>query len=304
MAVDIDVVIENGVRVIGGGGSRFGVSLDTFVGNINENGEYTANTDPIVFNGDGIKQIAGIFAPNFTNVLNLVGFYMNDLEIITDEALMNMCAYSGVVDFGLDSLVEIKYAGAMELFSGCPLTEAHVDNLVRIDGDNAAQRMFAGHWDGSSVLKKARMNSLEYISGYYAANSLFAYNHQLDEILLPKLRVVRGEMAGYFMLEQTALKTYTFESLEEATGRACLAGLFDNCPELESVYFPKLKIVEETVFSERYNWSPDYPYQNAFGNCPKLREIHFRADMEDVIKGLFGYAQKWGAEQAQIIFDL
>lgn len=303
MAVDIDVVIENGVRVIDGG-TRFGVSLNTFVGKVNERGEYEANTDPFVFNGEGIKQIAGFFAPNFSGVSNLVGFYMNDLEIITDGALQNTCQNSGVVDFGLNSLVEIRYAGATQLFDGCLLEEAHVDKLVRIDGDYAAQRMFGGHWDGASVLKKASMNNLEYISGYYAANSLFAYNHQLDEILLPKLRIIRGEMAAYFMMEQTALKTYTFESLEEATGRACLAGLFDNCPELESVYFPKLQIVDETVFSERYDWSPDYPYQNAFGNCPKLREIHFRADMEDVIKGLFGYAQKWGAEQAQIIFDL
>lgn len=304
MAVDIDVVIENSVRVVDRV-SRFGVPMDTFLGNINDDGVYSMEKKPFVFNGIGIKSVNGEFNPSFWGDSLLVGFYINDLERITANNFNGTCGNTRVAEIGLDNLVEINGEhAAHSMFESCPLKEVHIDKLTRIVGDYAAHRMFAGPWDGLGVMERASFNSLEHIEGYYVAGGMFFYLKNLSEVSMPKLRVVRGEAACSYMFESTGLKTYTFESLEEATGRACLSGLFNNCQELETVYFPKLKIVDETAFSERYEWAPDTPYNNAFENCPKLREIHFRADMEDVIKGLFGYGQKWGATNAQIIFDL
>ena len=67
---------------------------------------------------------------------------------------------------------------------------------------------------------------------------------------------------------------------------------FQRCEKLESILFPELTQVIE----------PFNVY--TFNNCTALTEIHFRADMQATIEALTGYADKFGATNATIYFDL
>ena len=67
---------------------------------------------------------------------------------------------------------------------------------------------------------------------------------------------------------------------------------FRNCEKLESISFPALTQVTS-------------PFNNyTFNGCDALTEIHFRADAQTAIEAMTGYADKFGAPNATIYFDL
>ena len=80
-------------------------------------------------------------------------------------------------------------------------------------------------------------------------------------------------------------------------GSDCLNYCFYSCTSLTSVSFPSLTSVQTDSFG-----SASYNY--CFNNCTALTEIHFRADMQATIEAMTGYADKWGATNATIYFDL
>ena len=72
-----------------------------------------------------------------------------------------------------------------------------------------------------------------------------------------------------------------------------LQSTFQNCKCLTIISFPSLTSVQTN--------STD---GNTFYDCPNLTEIHFRADMQATIEACTGYADKFGAMNATIYFDL
>lgn len=67
---------------------------------------------------------------------------------------------------------------------------------------------------------------------------------------------------------------------------------FYNCSKLTTISFPSLTSVQTSSF------------YRAFNGCTILTEIHFRADMQATIETLTEYADKFGAMNATIYFDL
>jgi hypothetical protein len=72
---------------------------------------------------------------------------------------------------------------------------------------------------------------------------------------------------------------------------------FQYCKLLTTISFPSLTDVQTNSFSSS-------TYDGAFRNCTALTEIHFRADMQATIEAMSQYANKWGATNATIYFDL
>ena len=66
---------------------------------------------------------------------------------------------------------------------------------------------------------------------------------------------------------------------------------------MTTISFSALTSIESDAFG---NTSPTY----IFSGCTSLTEIHFRADMQATIEAMTGYANKWGASNATIYFDL
>ena len=71
-----------------------------------------------------------------------------------------------------------------------------------------------------------------------------------------------------------------------------MSSCFGECTSLTTISFPSLTSVQT------------YSFEDCFVDCTALTEIHFRADAQTAIEAMTGYADKWGASNASIIFDL
>ena len=73
--------------------------------------------------------------------------------------------------------------------------------------------------------------------------------------------------------------------------------MFRDCRKIATISFPSLIDVQTNSFGSSTS-------NGAFRNCTALTEIHFRADMQTTIEAMSQYANKWGATNATIYFDL
>ena len=80
-------------------------------------------------------------------------------------------------------------------------------------------------------------------------------------------------------------------------GNSGMQSCFSSCRALTTISFPSLTDVQANSFG-----TSKYVY--CFYNCTALTEIHFRADAQTAIEAMTGYADKFGASNASIIFDL
>lgn len=80
-------------------------------------------------------------------------------------------------------------------------------------------------------------------------------------------------------------------------GSSGLQSCFNNCDSLANISFPSLTSVQTNSFG-----SGSFNY--CFSGCTALTEIHFRADAQTAIEAMTGYADKWGAQNASIYWDL
>ena len=76
-----------------------------------------------------------------------------------------------------------------------------------------------------------------------------------------------------------------------------LSSAFRGCTGITSISFPSLTSVYSNSFG-------NISVTGAFRNCTALTKIHFRADMQATIEAMSQYADKWGANNATIYFDL
>ena len=79
-------------------------------------------------------------------------------------------------------------------------------------------------------------------------------------------------------------------------GAFSYAGFYDE-NGFTTISFPSLTNVAADAFGIDNN-------TYAFLGCIKLTEIHFKANMQEKISAITGYADKWGATNATIYFDL
>ncbi len=95
----------------------------------------------------------------------------------------------------------------------------------------------------------------------------------------------------------SGLTSVSFPALTTISGSAAMSNTFASCSGLTSVSFPALTEAVATAFG-----SSSYSY--IFYGCTALTEIHFRAAAQATIEAMTGYADKWGATNATIYFDL
>lgn len=131
--------------------------------------------------------------------------------------------------------------------------------------------------------------------GMYGLNYCFGNNNLLT-VDLPSLTTVNSFGLQYCFYTNRNLTTVTVPSLTEigTKGMECCFA-FNN--SLTNISFPSLTSVQTNSFG-----SVSYAY--CFLSCLALTEIHFRADMQATIEAMDGYADKWGATNATIYFDL
>lgn len=255
-------------QIQAGGGepaTKFGATVDTFLGDVDANGVYQEPTGTKELNLSGVKSI-GSYGMQYR-------FYKSKcISSVISDSLQSIDAYgfdyafqgnSNLTRVELGFLETVSTYGMRNSFNGCPITHLNLSSLK-----NVGEKAFDYAFYGCKYNVELDLSSLETI-GFNGFNSAFYGNSNLENVNLSSLKTLDNRAFDY---------------------------AFNNCGKLTILSFPSLTNVQSASFGLSSTL--------AFKNCNSLTEIHFRADMQATIEGLTGYSSKFGATNATIYFDL
>ena len=132
--------------------------------------------------------------------------------------------------------------------------------------------------------------------GTYGMHYAFYSCTGITSIDLSSLTSVGTYGMQYAFEDCTGLTSVDLSSLT-SVGNSGMSYMFNGCSKLTTISFPLLTDVQSNSFGSSTT-------NGAFYKCTALTEIHFRADMQATIEAMSQYANKWGATNAVIYFDL
>ena len=154
---------------------------------------------------------------------------------------------------------------------------------------------FNGCFTSCTSLTSVDLSALTTV-GDLGFNGCFTSCTSLTSVDLSALTTVNNSGLSNCFTSCTSLTSVDLSALT-TVGYGGLSGCFYYCTSLTSASFPSLTSVQTDSFG-----SGSYNY--CFADCAALTEIHFRADMQATIEAMKGYADKWGASNASIYWDL
>lgn len=241
--------------------------------------KYGASVDALL--GD-VDENGVLQTPSEPTVLNFAGVR----EIGYKGLIYKFHYYGGITSVDLSSLQSVGDQGMYHAFYGCKgITSVNLSSLQTVDSNG-----LYGAFYSCSGITSLDLSSLQSISRY-GLNSAFNGCKNLTSLDLSSLQSVGdsglngafGGCKGVTIVDLSSLQT---------VGSSGLFYTFRDCIGLTTISFPSLTSVQ--IYSLEY----------VFSGCTGITEIHFRADMQATIETLTGYADKWGATNATISFDL
>lgn len=246
---------------------KFGATVDTFFGDVDANGNYTKPTQYPLIDLSGVKSVPASGMSYLFNHKKISGVVANDVTSVGISAFANFNSSS--------------YSRGDEVY-------------------------------------KIEFNGLEEITAQGAFLDFFSGNAYLDVrpvIRFIKLRVVNGNQIFYnaFPYEKI-VPDETFPSLEEIAGNTNPFYNFSALPTDKIFKFSKLKKITGATSSTYATFKRS---SKAIWHLPSVvdisgyvfdnsgtSEIHFAAANQAAIEACPNYANKWGATNATIYFDL
>ena len=252
----------------GGGGTQFGLTAEQMLGTLDSDGNLTYPTLPsITFTG--LKSIP-------TNSF-YYKFYQRRFE-------------SGA-SVSFPDLTNISAFGISNCFASCgSLTSVDLSALTTV-GNKGLSSCFSTCISLTSV----DLSALTTV-GNNGLLSCFYYCSSLTSVDLSALTTVGDNGLSSCFSTCISLTSVDLSALT-TVGNKGLSSCFYYCGSLANISFPALTDVQTNSFG-----NASYVY--CFSNCPALTEIHFRADAQTAIEAMTGYADKFGATNATIYFDL
>ena len=246
------------------------------------------------------------------------------------EAFKNSLGRTGtpvVVD--LSNLESVKAGAFNNCFGYCNVQIIGLDKLTTLDPSTC----FSDWLTGSSGTKEVYLTGLTEVPSN-GLNS-FLYACKTIEYVDVGNVVKAGTSSFHWFLggagtdtSYNGIRGVNLGKLEVVEGSTCFVNFFGTSgrtdPVWEDFVFPSLRKITGTNNFEQFRVSASnyikryfFPALTEIGDVKafvnlettkafsvNVQEIHFRADMQSVIEGLVGYGNKWGATNAQIIFDL
>lgn len=286
----------------GGGGetTKFGVSIDNLLGDVDADGKLYVPYDDFVFNGAGIKSLDdSALAYRFTTQDNLKSLSVTkillpDLLQASTASLAyvaNRASYLTEVDLGLITDISGSSTLSGAFGSANSLATVRAPNVTTISGSFACQNAFEFTGLTSNVFP-----NLTTISGNSACKYMYR-GCTFNALGLDNLTTISGDSACQYMFNSLKIDIAEFPKLTTITGSQPCRYWFQ-LSTVKKVYFPALTTVDTGVFGSTAG-------NGAFTSCSQLTEIHFRADAQSTIEAMSGYAAKWGAPSTcTIFFDL
>ncbi len=190
----------------------------------------------------------------------------NGVKTILENGLYNKFRdVTGITKVSFPSLNEVNNYGIYNAFNGCT-------GIVSLD-----------------------LTSLRSI-GLYGLSAAFQSCTAITNVDLNLLQSVNNYGLQNAFSGCTALTSVGLDSLSIIRANS-LNNAFYNCQQLTVISFPSLKTVSANSFATS-------ALNGAFRSCTGITEIHFRSDMQSQIEATTQYANKWGATNATIYFDL
>lgn len=256
-------------QISGGGGTttKYGASVDTWIGDVDENGVLQRATWTGALNFAGVKEIVA-YGLKYT-------FY----------------ACLGITSVDLSSVQKIGIEGMNSAFRDCVgITSVDLSSLQTVDvtGLNDA-------FNGCKGITSVDLSSLQFVYANGLSNA-FRDCVGITSVVLSSLHEVNLSGLSRAFYGCTGLTSVDFSSSQHI-GSKGLQSAFDGCTSLTSISFPSLTDVQTNSFGSS-------TLNGTFRNCTALTEIHFRADMQATIEAMQGYGEKWGATNCTIYFDL
>ena len=294
--------LADSITSIPGEKTKYGISIDDMFGDVNASGAYSfPNTQ---------------FTPDFSGIKTINNDYAFYYRWYTSDR--RSTGPAGVIKFGLIS------ASASNVFSTAfcnklGVTGIDLSKLVTVTGQNYFYQTFRGCANNVSC----DLSSLESVISSSGLGSTCRDQSKLVTLKIGKLKIVNGSSAiAAFAQDCSSLKSVDLSSLEEIHGSSAASGAFNGC-DLNEIEFTSLKIVDgsscmATMFANNKNMVGAYfpsleqvlpaatqnQFNNMFQNNTNMTEIHFPAAMQSRISQMTGYANKFGATNATIYFDL
>ena len=247
---------------------KLGVSIDTFIGDVDENGTLLATT--------------------WTGALNFAGV----TEIANDSLKYAFYGRLGITSVDLSSLQSVGVYGLSSAFQDCKgITSIDLSSLQSMK-DYGLSSAFRGC---TGITTSIDLSSLQSV-GVYGLSSAFQDCKGITSIDLSSLQSVEIYGLSSAFQDCKGITSIDLSSLQSVETYG-LSSAFRGCTGITSISFPSLTSVYSNSFG-------NISVTGAFRNCTALTKIHFRADMQATIEAMSQYADKWGANNATIYFDL
>ena len=270
----------------GGASSKYGATLDSFVGDVDSKGVLQPTTAQTNFVFTGVKDIASnALRYSFTRNMTIKSVSFPDLTSIS------------------------SFAAIYNTFANCTnLTSADLSSLISISGPSGMSYTFSG-----TNLTSVDLSSLTTVMSTNSMSYAFYNCSKLANISFPNLEIIGTNSSetdyGHFsncFYNCTNLKTLTFPKLGKIYcngGATVNYGTFANNNKVEKMYFPKLDTI---TYGEGASTSDRAACKNVFHGCAALTELHFGAANQAAIEASPGYSTAWGrgAGNVTIYFDL
>lgn len=227
-------------------------------------------------------------------------------------------------DLVFDDVTDLGYNALAYAFYGKNVTSVTFPNVVNLSGTQGLLYAFAQ----CNSLTSVSFPNLTSVNGLSVFASAFRDNYNdynTMSISFPNLTTVNGNGSfEYAFCNNYAIKSVSFPNLTSILGNRDWYGIFADCSSLTSVSLSNLSSVGSLSMVDAFGRTAitriDFPslttvqtdsfqtqegsWDKIFRECQNLTEIHFRADMANVIPTMIGYSEKWGASNATIYFDL
>jgi hypothetical protein len=261
------------VNVSSGSSSKYGATLDCFLGDVNANNVLQAPTQE--------------FNLSFTTVTDIAA-----------KALQYRFSSLKVKSVLFPELTKISGTSALNYaFRDCAsLTSVSFPELTTISGGNSLSFAFSY----CTSLTSVSFSKLTTISGVSALSEAFTNNTGLTSVSFPELTTISGNSALSYVFEScTSLTSISFPKLTTISGSSALGNTFRNCTSITSISFPKLTT---TSFGSRVNQFGAMMNNTGTGTT---HTIHFPSNLQSTISGLSGYPLFGGTSgYVTLSFDL
>lgn len=224
--------------------------------------------------------LSSINLPNLTTVGNRGCYYFCN----SDSTLQSV---------SMPKLTTVGANGMYGAFQKSKVKTADLSGLTIVSAADAFHFCF----NEATELESINLNNLTEVSGESGMFSFLRLT-TLNLTSLPNLtRVTAKYGMAFFIRGNTTITEFTFPKLQSVTGQGGLGQFFTDCTNLKKLYFPALTTVVDTAFG-------DAAANGMCNNCTALTEIHFKASVKSQVEATLPYANKFGATNATIYFDL